>query len=60
LAALTSFTLVGPLGLPWWLPVVVIVVIGTLSAGLRQLAPNSGRVLWRGLAVLRSLSGPGA
>jgi uncharacterized membrane protein YbhN (UPF0104 family) len=59
LAALTSFTLVGPLGLPWWLPIVVLAVIGTVSAGLRHLAVRQGRKLWRGLAVLRSRSGGG-
>ena len=57
LAALTSFTLVGPLGLPWWLPIVAFAVIGTASAGLRHLAASKGRELWSGLAVLRSLSG---
>jgi uncharacterized membrane protein YbhN (UPF0104 family) len=57
LAAATSFTLVGPLGLPWWLPLVVLTVIGLLSAGLRRLALSKGRQLWRGLAVLRSLQG---
>ena len=57
LAALTSFTLVGPLGLPWWLPIVFLVVIGGLSAGLRHLAARTGRQLWSGLAVLRSLRG---
>jgi uncharacterized membrane protein YbhN (UPF0104 family) len=57
LAALTSFTLVAPLGLPWWLPIVCFAVIGTLSVGLRQLAVRKGRELWRGLAVLRSLGG---
>jgi uncharacterized membrane protein YbhN (UPF0104 family) len=57
LAALASFTLVAPLGLPWWLPVVVLAVIGLASAGLRRLALRKGRELWRGLAVLRSLSG---
>ena len=57
LAALTSFTLVAPLGLPWWLPIVCLAVIGTLSVGLRQLALRKGRELWRGLAVLRSLGG---
>jgi uncharacterized membrane protein YbhN (UPF0104 family) len=55
LAALTSFTLVAPLGLPWWLPIVALAVIGTASAGLRHLALNKGRELWRGLAVLRRL-----
>ena len=53
LAALTSFTLVGPLGLPWWLPAIGIAAIGAASAGLRQLALRKGRELWRGLAVLR-------
>jgi uncharacterized membrane protein YbhN (UPF0104 family) len=57
LAALASFTLVAPLGLPWWLPLVGVAVIGALSAGLRRLALAKGRELWRGLAVLRSLGG---
>jgi uncharacterized membrane protein YbhN (UPF0104 family) len=57
LAAATSFTLVKPLGLPWWLPLAILAVIGLLSAGLRRLALVKGRELWRGLAVLRSLNG---
>ena len=57
LAALASFTLVAPLGLPWWSPVLGFAVIGALSAGLRQLALRTGRELWRGLAVLRRLGG---
>jgi uncharacterized membrane protein YbhN (UPF0104 family) len=57
LAALASFTLVGPLGLPWWLPLVCLAVISAVSAGLRRLALSKGRELWRGLAVLRSLRG---
>jgi uncharacterized membrane protein YbhN (UPF0104 family) len=59
LAALTSFTLVAPLGLPWWLPVILVGVFGTASAGLRHLALRKGRELWRGLAVLRSARGGG-
>jgi uncharacterized membrane protein YbhN (UPF0104 family) len=59
LAACASFTLVGPLGLPWWLPIVGIAVIATASAGLRHLALRKGRELWKGLAVLRTLSGGG-
>jgi len=59
LAALTTFTLVGPLGLPWWLPAIGVAVIGSASAGLRRLALLKGRELWRGLAVLRDLSGGG-
>ena len=54
LAAAASFTLVGPLGLPWWLPIIAIAVIVTASAGLRHLALRKGRELWSGLAVLRT------
>lgn len=57
LAALTSFTLVAPLGLPWWLPLVALAAIATASAGLRHLALSTGRELWRGLTVLRKLNG---
>ena len=57
LAALASFTLVGPLGLPWWLPLICLAVIGAASAGLRRLALRTGRELWRGLAIVRSLRG---
>jgi uncharacterized membrane protein YbhN (UPF0104 family) len=57
LAALSSFTLVGPLGLPWWLPVIAVAVFVTASAGLRRLALRKGREVWTGLAVVRSLSG---
>ncbi len=56
LAALASFTLIGPLGLPWWLPLILLAVIGAASAGLRHLALRRGRDLWKGLAVLRSAS----
>jgi uncharacterized membrane protein YbhN (UPF0104 family) len=59
LAALASFTLVAPLGLPWWLPIIGLAVVGAASAGLRHLAVRKGRELWRGLTVLRSLSGGG-
>jgi uncharacterized membrane protein YbhN (UPF0104 family) len=54
LAAATSFTLVGPLGLPWWVPFAVLLVVALAGAGLRRLALSKGRELWRGLAVLRS------
>jgi uncharacterized membrane protein YbhN (UPF0104 family) len=57
LAALTSFTLIAPLGLPWWLPIIGLAVVTTASAGLRHLALRKGRELWLGLAVLRSLRG---
>ncbi|MEA2418900.1 MAG: hypothetical protein QOE60_1106 [Thermoleophilaceae bacterium] len=57
LAALTSFTLVAPLGLPWWLPIVAFALVAGLSTGLRHLALREGRKLWRGLAVLRTVRG---
>jgi uncharacterized membrane protein YbhN (UPF0104 family) len=57
LAALASFTLVGPLDLPWWLPIIAVAVIGTVSAGLRHLAVRKGRELWQGLAVVRNARG---
>lgn len=59
LAALASFTLVAPLGLPWWLPVIAIAVIAIVSGGLRHLALRKTRELWSGLTVLRSLRGGG-
>ncbi|MEA2247260.1 MAG: hypothetical protein QOH46_1789 [Solirubrobacteraceae bacterium] len=57
LAVLASFTLVAPLGLPWWVPLIGLPVIALGSAGLRHLALRKGRELWRGLAVLRSARG---
>jgi uncharacterized membrane protein YbhN (UPF0104 family) len=57
LGALASFTLVAPLGLPWWVPLVCLAVFAVAGAGLRGLAVRKGRQLWRGLAVLRSLHG---
>jgi uncharacterized membrane protein YbhN (UPF0104 family) len=57
LAALTSFTLVGPLGLPWWTPVLCLAATVGISAGLRRLALAKGRDVWKGLAVLRSRGG---
>lgn len=57
LAAIASFTLVAPLGLPWWLPIAALAVFGLASVTLRRLALRKGRELWKGLAVLRSLRG---
>lgn len=57
LAALTSFTLVGPLGLPWWLPLVLLAIAVALVSGLGTLANRWREGLWSGLAVLRSARG---
>src|SRR4051794_30670416 len=55
LAALTSVTLIGPLGLPWWCPIIFVAVVGLLTFGLRRLSVRAARPLWRGLAVLHRL-----
>jgi len=57
LAAAASFVLVGPLGLPWWVPLVCLVVAGALVAGLGRVAGRWRDGFWSGLAVLRSLDG---
>ena len=53
LAALVTFTFVGPLGLPWWLPIACFAVMAALALGLRRLALRRGLAgWWRGLSVL--------
>jgi hypothetical protein len=59
LAALTSFTLLGPLGLPWWAPVLCTVAATGLVVGLTCLARRRPLGLWSGLAILRNLKGRG-
>jgi hypothetical protein len=56
LAVLASYTLVGPLGLPWWFPLAGFAVAVAVVAGLRRLA-GRGHGVWAGLAVLRSIEG---
>ena len=57
LAALTSFTLVGPLGVPWWVPLVCFAFTLALMAGLTRLARDRRDGFWQGLAVMRGLEG---
>jgi hypothetical protein len=57
LAALTSFTLVGPLGLPWWLPLALFAAAGLLVAALGNAARRWRGGFWSGLAVLRCARG---
>lgn len=55
--AIASFTLVGPLGLPWWAPLGFFVVVVVVLDMLRRIS-RGREVGWRtGLAVLRSLKG---
>jgi uncharacterized membrane protein YbhN (UPF0104 family) len=55
LAGLCSFTLVGPLGIPWWVPVIALVVGVGVVAGLSGIANRKRHGLWKGIAVLRGL-----
>jgi uncharacterized membrane protein YbhN (UPF0104 family) len=57
LAALFSFTLVGPLGLPWWVPLAALAAIAGLCAGVRSLAVGRWTWLGKGVAVMRTLHG---
>jgi uncharacterized membrane protein YbhN (UPF0104 family) len=52
MAALASFTLVGPLGLPWWMPLGVFAVAVVALLGLRWVARHQRRGAWQGLAVM--------
>jgi lysylphosphatidylglycerol synthase-like protein len=57
LAALTSFTLVGPLGLPWWTPILCVAAVGAVGLVFRNIAAAKARWLRKGLSVLRSQRG---
>ena len=57
LAAVTSFTLVGPLGLPWWSPLVCVAAVVGVGLAFRSIAAAKARWLSNGLAVLRSQRG---
>ena len=59
LAALFTFTLVGPLHLPPWVPLLVIAATVAGLVGLRRLACCRRSGLWLGLAALRELRGRG-
>jgi uncharacterized membrane protein YbhN (UPF0104 family) len=56
LAAICSFTLIGPLGLPWWLPVIFVVVGAAIVTAFTKLAHVRREGFWAGLAVMRGLS----
>ena len=57
LAALTSFTLLGPLGLPWWSAVLCFAVSLAAVGSLSVLSRRRTTGLWSGLAILRSING---
>ncbi len=53
LVAIFSFTLIAPLGVPWWLPVIVVAVAGGLVAALRGVSGRRRTGFWAGLAIMR-------
>ncbi len=53
LAAIFSFTLVEPLGVPWWIPAISVILMTAAVFGLRRLAVNRQTGLWAGFAVMR-------
>jgi uncharacterized membrane protein YbhN (UPF0104 family) len=55
LAALLSFTLVGPLGMPWWVPVLCLAVSIGAIGGIARVVRDRREGFWRGLDVLRGL-----
>ncbi len=57
LAALTSFTLVGPLGVPWWVPLVCLGFGLAVIAALTSVARKRREGFWKGFAVMRGLQG---
>jgi hypothetical protein len=57
LAAIASVTLIGPLGLPWWFPIVSVAAVAAVGAVLRSRAVAKIRWLGQGLAIARSRGG---
>lgn len=57
LAALFTFTLIAPLRLPAWAPVLVVAVMVCLVVALRRFACRHRSGLWCGLAAVRELRG---
>ena len=56
LAASCSFTLIAPLGIPWWVPLIAMAVAAALLAALGRLATLKREGFWKGIAVMRGLA----
>jgi uncharacterized membrane protein YbhN (UPF0104 family) len=59
LAAIFSFTLVAPLGVPWWAPLVAFAAVAGIFVGMQRVARNRHTGIWKGIAVLRETRGSG-
>jgi Lysylphosphatidylglycerol synthase TM region len=57
LAAICSFTLVGPLGVPWWVPLICFAFMAAVIGGMQRFARHRREGFWTGIAVLRGMRG---
>ena len=57
LAAICSFTLVGPLGVPWWVPLVCFAAMAVVLGAMQRVARHRREGFWSGIAVLRGMRG---
>ena len=55
LAAILSFTLISPLGMPWWAAVVIVAVATGAITGMGRFVRHRREGFWQGLDVLRGL-----
>ena len=55
LAAGLSFTLIAPLGWPWWSALVIVAVVVAVIGGLTRFARHRREGFWQGLEVMRGL-----
>jgi len=55
LAAGLSFTLIGPLNVPWWVVLGVVVVATAVIGGLTRFVRDRREGFWKGLDVMRGL-----
>jgi hypothetical protein len=53
LAAFFSFTLIAPLGLPWWVPTLAVIAMVGAGIALKRISDRRRFGLWMGLAVVR-------
>ena len=56
LAAVLSFTLIGPLGVPWWVPLAALTVAALAIGGSARFVRYRREGFWQGFDVLRGLS----
>ena len=54
LAAIFSFTVIAPLGVPWWVPLIAVGAVVGAVAALRRVSECHRTGLWAGLAIMRT------